>query len=67
MIDRLTNENATLRAERDGLMPGRDKAARLGDGVSKSVARIAMRSFEEAIEAITSSAPAFGGTRAALC
>lgn len=68
VIDRLTNENATLRAERDGLMPGRATAARLGDGVRKSVLELLdARSFEEAIEAVTSSAPAFGGTRAALC
>lgn len=68
VIDRLTNENATLRAERDGLMLGRVTAARLGDGVRKAVLELLdARSFEEAIEAITSSAGAFGGVRAALC
>jgi len=68
VIDRLTTENAALRAERDGLRGARDQAVRLGEGVHRAVLDlIDARSFEEAIAVATSSAPAFGADRASLC
>src|SRR6185312_14567529 len=48
VIERLSGENAALRAERDGLKS--DRSVRLGDGVRKLVLDlIDARSFEEAI------------------
>ncbi len=68
VIDRLTTENAALRAERDGLRGARDQAVRLSEGAHRAVLDlIDARSFEEAIAVATSSAPAFGADRAALC
>ncbi|HEY5339339.1 MAG TPA: hypothetical protein VIJ85_14115 [Rhizomicrobium sp.] len=66
VIERLTTENNALRAERDGLKS--DRSVRLGDGVRKLVLDLVdARSFEEAIAAAISAAPAFGAERAALC
>ena len=66
VIERLTAENTALRAERDGLKS--DRSVRLGDGVRKLVLDlIDARSFEEAIAAAISDAPAFGADCAALC
>jgi uncharacterized protein YigA (DUF484 family) len=66
VIERLTSENAVLRAERDGLKS--DRSVRLGDGVRKLVLDlIDARSFEEAIAVATAAAPAFGADRVALC
>ncbi len=68
VIERLTSENTALRAERDGLRGARDQAVRLGDGVRRAVLDlIDARTFEEAIAVATSSAAAFGASRAALC
>jgi uncharacterized protein YigA (DUF484 family) len=66
VIERLSGENAVLRAERDGLKS--DRSVRLGDGVRKLVLDlIDARSFEEAIAVATAAAPAFGADRVALC
>jgi uncharacterized protein YigA (DUF484 family) len=66
VIERLSSENAVLRAERDGLKS--DRSVRLGDGVRKLVLNlIDARSFEEAIAVATAAAPAFGADRVALC
>jgi uncharacterized protein YigA (DUF484 family) len=66
VIERLSSENAVLRAERDGLKS--DRSVRLGDGVRKLVLDlIDARSFEEAIAVATTAAPAFGADRVALC
>jgi uncharacterized protein YigA (DUF484 family) len=66
VIERLSAENAALRAERDGLKS--DRSVRLGDGVRKLVLDlIDARSFEEAIAVATAAAPAFGADRVALC
>lgn len=68
VIERLSSENATLRAERDGLRGARAQVARLGEGVRRATLDIVdARSFEEAIAIATSSAEAFGADRAALC
>jgi uncharacterized protein YigA (DUF484 family) len=66
VIERLTQENAALRAERDGLKS--DRSVRLGDGVRRCVLDlIDARTFEEAIAVATAAAPAFGADRVALC
>jgi hypothetical protein len=68
VIDRLVGENASLRAERDGLLGARDRVVRLGDGVRRAMLELLdARSFEEAIAVATQSAPSFGAERAALC
>jgi len=68
VIDRLSAENASLRAERDALMATRATAARLGDGARRVILDlIDARSFEEAIAAVTGAASAFGADCAALC
>ena len=67
-IERLKDANADLRRERDALRATRDDAARLSDGVKKAVLELLdARRFEEAIEAATDAATAFGADRAALC
>ncbi len=67
-IERLKDANADLRRERDALRATRDDAARLSDGVKKAVLELLdARRFEEAIEAATDAAAAFGADRAALC
>ena len=68
VIERLASENASLRAERDGLRGARAQVARVGEGVRKALLDlIDARSFEEAIAVATSTAAAFGADRAALC
>lgn len=68
VMERLTAENAGLRAERDALLGARDRTIRLGEGVRRAVLDLVdARSFEEAIAVATSAAPAFGAERAALC
>lgn len=63
-IERLAAENATLRAERNGLKTKRG----FGDGVRRLVLDLLdARSFEEAIAVAIASSPAFGADRAALC
>ena len=66
VIELLSSENTSLRAERDGLKS--ERSARLGDGVRKLVLDlIDARTFEEAIAVATAAAPAFGAERVALC
>jgi uncharacterized protein len=68
VIEKLVGENASLRAERDGLLGARDRVVKLGEGVRRAVLDlIDARTFEEAIEVATSAAPAFGAQRAAFC
>ncbi len=68
VIDRLSAENAGLRAERDALMATRASAARLGDGARRVILDLLdARSFEEAIAAVINAAAAFGADCAALC
>lgn len=68
VIERLREENARLRAERDGLKSTHAQAARLGDGIRRLVLDlIDARSFAESIAVATSAAPLFGADRAALC
>ena len=63
-IERLTAENAALRAERNGLKFKRG----LGDGVRRLLLELLdARTFEEAIAAAIASAPAFGADRAGIC
>jgi uncharacterized protein YigA (DUF484 family) len=68
VIDRLAAENATLKAERDGLLGRENASVRMGEGVRRFVLDlIDARSFAEAIAVVTAAAPAFGATRAAIC
>src|ERR1043166_5629602 len=68
IIEKLRDENASLRAERDGLKGARDHASRLGDGVKRLVLDLLdARSFEQAIGVAVSAAPSFAADRAALC
>jgi hypothetical protein len=67
-IDRLAAENASLRAERDGLRGAREHALRIGEGVRRAVLDLVdARSFEETIAVSRSAAKAFGADRAGLC
>jgi uncharacterized protein YigA (DUF484 family) len=68
VIDRLAAENATLKAERDGLLGRESSSVRMGDGVRRFVLDlIDARSFAEAIAVVIAAAPAFGATKAAIC
>jgi len=68
IIEKLTTENATMRAERDALTGARERVVRLGEGVRRAVLDLVdARSFEEAIAVAMSAAPAFGAERAAMC
>jgi uncharacterized protein len=67
-IDRLVSENATLRAERDGLLGARDQVVRLGESVRRAILELLdARTFEDAIVIATGAASSFGAERAALC
>lgn len=68
VIERLSTENASLRAERDALMATRASAVRLGDGARRVILDlIDARRFEEAIAVVIGAASAFGADCAALC
>ena len=68
VIEKLRDEIAALRAERDGILGARARASRLGDGVRRLVLDLLdARTFEEAISVATGAAPAFGADHAALC
>ena len=66
VIERLAAENASLKAERDGLRVARRLP--LGEGVRMRVLDLLdARTFEEAITVATSAAESFGADKAALC
>jgi uncharacterized protein YigA (DUF484 family) len=66
LIEKLTAENARLKAERDGLLSLRKSS--LGEGVRRFLLElIDARSFAEAIDAVTAAAHALGADRAAIC
>ncbi len=68
VIDKLAAENATLKAERDGLLGAHSASTRMGDGVRRFVLDlIDARSFAEAIAVVIAAAPSFGADRAAIC
>jgi uncharacterized protein YigA (DUF484 family) len=68
VIERLSSENASLRAERDGLAASHKRGTLLGEGVRGYVLDlIDARSFSEAIAVAIAAAPAFGADRAAFC
>lgn len=68
VIDKLTAENAALKAERDGLRGGPNASVRMGEGVRRFVLElIDARSFAEAISVVIAAAPSFGADRAAIC
>jgi len=68
VIDKLSAENAALRAERDALAGDQKTSSRMGEGVRRVVLDlIDARSFAEAIAVVTAAAPSFGAERAAIC
>jgi uncharacterized protein len=68
VIERLRDENAVLRAERDGLKGTHERVAKLGEGVKAVVLDLLdARTFEEAIRIAVNAAEAFGSEHAALC
>jgi len=68
IIERLTAENAVLKAERDGLRATQDRGAILSEGVRRHVLElIDARSFPEAIAVAIAAAPVFGADKAAFC
>jgi uncharacterized protein YigA (DUF484 family) len=68
VIERLREENAALRAERDSIGGGVDGARNTGGGVQSVVLDLLdARTFEEAISVAVNAAPAFRADRAALC
>src|SRR5207248_1160509 len=65
IIEKIANENAGLRAERDRLRHARERASQLGSGVRQAVLDLVdARSFEEAIAVAKSTAESFGAHRA---
>jgi len=68
VIERLSSENAALKAERDGLKSTRDRTALRHDGIKRLLLELLdARTFEEAIAVATGAAAALGADRAALC
>jgi uncharacterized protein len=68
VIDKLSSENAALRAERDALAGSQKFTVRMGEGVRRLVLDlIDARSFAEAIAVVMAAAPFFGAERAAIC
>jgi uncharacterized protein YigA (DUF484 family) len=68
IIEKMANENASLRAERDRLRHARKRSIQLGEGVRQAVLNLVdARSFEEVIAVAKSSAAVFGAERAAIC
>ncbi|MBV9903165.1 MAG: hypothetical protein JO346_01145, partial [Alphaproteobacteria bacterium] len=68
VIEKLSAENAALKAERDGLRGFQTASARMGEGARRFVLDlIDARSFAEAIAVVIAAAPAFGADRAAIC
>jgi uncharacterized protein YigA (DUF484 family) len=68
VIEKLRDENAALRAERDGLKGAREHAVKLGEAVkARTLDLLDARTFEEAIAVAVGAAKSFGADRAALC
>jgi hypothetical protein len=68
VIEKLRDENAALRAERDGLRGARDQVTRIGAAVRELVLDLLdARSFDETIAIAISAATRLGAERAALC
>ncbi len=68
VIDRLAAENASLKAERDGLRGSQTAHLRMGEGVRRFVLDLVdARCFSEAIAVAIAAAPSFGADRAAIC
>ncbi|MEJ1967685.1 MAG: DUF484 family protein [Rhizomicrobium sp.] len=68
VIERLSLENASLKAERDGLLGRENSSVRMGEGVRRFVLDlIDARSFAEAIAVVMAAASSFGADRAAIC
>jgi uncharacterized protein YigA (DUF484 family) len=64
VIDRLQAENATLRAERDGLLGIQKTSVRMGEGVRRFVLDLI---DARSIAAVIAAAISFGADRAAIC
>jgi len=68
VIDRLTSENAALKAEREALLGRQTVSVRLGEGVRRFVLDlIDARSFAEAMSVAVAAARSFGADKAAIC
>jgi len=68
VIDRLRDENAALRSERDGLKGAREQVIRTGEAVQTTILDLLdARTFEEAIRIAVNAADAFGTDCAAFC
>ena len=68
VIERLTAQNSTLKAEREALLSRQSANVRLGEGVRRFVLDlIDARSFAEAISVAVAAAPSFGADRTAIC
>lgn len=68
VIERLRDENAALRSERDGLTGAHEQARRLGEAVQTAILDLLdARTFEEAIRVAVSAAETFGANSAAFC
>jgi uncharacterized protein YigA (DUF484 family) len=68
VIEKLRDDNAGLRAERDGLRGAREHAAQLGAAVQSAVLDLLdARTFEQAIAISVRAGAAFGAERVALC
>jgi uncharacterized protein YigA (DUF484 family) len=68
IIEKLREQNAALRGERDSLMGAHERALKLGDAVQERVLELLdARSFQEAIAVAVNAAVAFGADRAAIC
>jgi hypothetical protein len=68
IIEKLRDENASLRAERDGLKGAREQVVKLGEAVRLLVLDLLdARSFDEAIATAVQAAARLGADRVALC
>jgi hypothetical protein len=68
IIEKLRDENASLRAERDGLRGAREQVVKLGEAVRLLVLDLLdARSFDEAIATAVQAAARLGADRVALC
>lgn len=68
IIEKLRDETASLRAERDGLKGAREQVVKLGEAVRLLILDLLdARSFDEAIAIAVQAAARLGADRAALC